>query len=94
MFKRNCVVKYVDSFGVEHAAKVEAESQIPARSIRLTSFVEIPGEMVIISPCTINLEISLSPVISHLGFCRAHAGIDRKHLSPEGGRRPPGTDLN
>ncbi len=26
MFKRNCVVKYVDSFGVEHAAKVEAES--------------------------------------------------------------------
>jgi hypothetical protein len=26
MFKRHCVVKYVDSFGVEHAAKVEAES--------------------------------------------------------------------
>ena len=26
MFKRNCVVKYADSFGVEHAAKVEAES--------------------------------------------------------------------
>jgi len=26
MFKRNCVVKYVDSFGVEHLAKVEAES--------------------------------------------------------------------
>ena len=24
MFKRNCVVKYVDNFGVEHAAKVEA----------------------------------------------------------------------
>ena len=27
MFKRNCVVKYADSFGAEHAAKVEAESQ-------------------------------------------------------------------
>ena len=26
MFKRNCVVKYVDNFGVEHAAKVRAES--------------------------------------------------------------------
>ena len=26
MFKRNCVVKYVDNFGVEHAANVEAES--------------------------------------------------------------------
>jgi hypothetical protein len=25
MFKRNCIVKYVDNFGVEHA-KVEAES--------------------------------------------------------------------
>ena len=30
MFKRNCVVKYVDSFGVEHAAKVEAESPFEA----------------------------------------------------------------
>jgi hypothetical protein len=30
MFKRNCVVKYVDSFGVEHAAKVEAESPFDA----------------------------------------------------------------
>ena len=30
MFKRNCVVKYVDSFGVEHAAKVEAESLFEA----------------------------------------------------------------
>ena len=26
MFKRICVVKFTDSFGVEHAAKVEAES--------------------------------------------------------------------
>jgi hypothetical protein len=26
----NCVVKYVDSFGVEHAAKVEAESLFEA----------------------------------------------------------------
>jgi hypothetical protein len=30
MFKRNCVVKYVDSFGVEHAAKVEAKSLFEA----------------------------------------------------------------
>jgi hypothetical protein len=30
MFKRNCVVKYVDSFGVERAAKVEAESLFEA----------------------------------------------------------------
>jgi len=30
MFKRNSVVKYVDSFGVEHAAKVEAESLFEA----------------------------------------------------------------
>jgi hypothetical protein len=30
MFKRNCVVKYVDAFGVEHAAKVEAESLFEA----------------------------------------------------------------
>ena len=30
MFKRNCVVKFVDSFGVEHAAKVEAESLLEA----------------------------------------------------------------
>ena len=30
MFKRNCVVKYVDSFGIEHAAKVEAESAFEA----------------------------------------------------------------
>jgi hypothetical protein len=30
MFKRKCVVKYVDSFGVEHAAKVEAESLFEA----------------------------------------------------------------
>jgi hypothetical protein len=30
MFKRTCVVKYVDSFGVEHAAKVEAESLFEA----------------------------------------------------------------
>jgi hypothetical protein len=26
MFKRNCAVKFVDNFEVEHAAKVEAES--------------------------------------------------------------------
>ena len=30
MFKRNCVVKYLDNFGVEHAAKVEAESLFEA----------------------------------------------------------------
>lgn len=30
MFKPNCVVKYVDSLGVEHAAKVEAESRFEA----------------------------------------------------------------
>jgi len=30
MFKRNCVVKYVDNFGVEHTAKVEAESLFEA----------------------------------------------------------------
>ena len=30
MFKRNCVVKYVDNFGVEPAAKVEAESLFEA----------------------------------------------------------------
>ena len=30
MFKRNCVVKYVDCFGVEHAVKVEAESLFEA----------------------------------------------------------------
>jgi len=29
-FNRNCVVKYVDSFGVEHAANVEAESLFEA----------------------------------------------------------------
>lgn len=35
MFERNCVVKPVDSFGVEHAAKVEAKPagarSVPAR---------------------------------------------------------------
>jgi hypothetical protein len=30
VFKRKCVVKYVDNFGVEHAAKVEAESLFEA----------------------------------------------------------------
>jgi len=30
MIKRNCVVKFVDNFGVEHAAKVEAESLFEA----------------------------------------------------------------
>src|SRR5215470_6053845 len=30
MFRRKCVVKYVDSFGVEHTAKVEAESLFEA----------------------------------------------------------------
>ena len=30
MFKRNCVVKLVDSFGVKHAANVEAESLFEA----------------------------------------------------------------
>ena len=30
MFKRNCLVKFVDTFGVEHAAKVEAESLFEA----------------------------------------------------------------
>jgi hypothetical protein len=30
MFKRTCVVKYVDNFGVEHAAKVEADSLFEA----------------------------------------------------------------
>ena len=30
MLKRNCVVKFVDSFGVEHSAKVEAESLFEA----------------------------------------------------------------
>ena len=30
MFKRKCVVKYVDSFGIEHAAKVEADSLFEA----------------------------------------------------------------
>ena len=30
MLKRNCVVKFVDNFGVEHAAKVAAESLFEA----------------------------------------------------------------
>jgi hypothetical protein len=30
MFKRKCVVKYVDGFGIEHAAKVETESLFEA----------------------------------------------------------------
>jgi len=30
VFKRNCVVKYVDNFGAEHAVKVEAESLFEA----------------------------------------------------------------
>lgn len=30
MFKRKCVVKFVDSLGIEHAAKVEAESLFEA----------------------------------------------------------------
>ena len=30
MFKLNCVVKYLDNFGVEHTAKVEAESLFEA----------------------------------------------------------------
>jgi len=30
VFKRNCVLKYVDGFGVEHAAKVEAEYLVEA----------------------------------------------------------------
>lgn len=30
MFKRNCVVKFVDSFGIEHTAKVEPESLFEA----------------------------------------------------------------
>lgn len=30
MLKRNCVVKFVDSLGVEHSAKVEAESLFEA----------------------------------------------------------------
>jgi len=30
MIKRNCVVKYADCFGVEHAAKVEVESLFEA----------------------------------------------------------------
>ena len=30
MFKRNCVVKFSDSFGIEHAVKVEAESLFEA----------------------------------------------------------------
>lgn len=35
MFKRNCVVKFVDSFGIEHAAKVEAESLFEAAVLGL-----------------------------------------------------------
>jgi hypothetical protein len=35
MFKRKCVVKYVDDFGIEHAAKVEAESLFEAAVRRL-----------------------------------------------------------
>lgn len=30
MLKRNCVVKYVDKFGIEHIARVEAESLFEA----------------------------------------------------------------
>jgi len=30
MFKRTCVVRFTDSFGVEHAAKVEADSLFEA----------------------------------------------------------------
>jgi len=30
MFKRNCVVKYTDNFGVEHSAEVEADSLFEA----------------------------------------------------------------
>ena len=30
MFKRNCVVKFSDSFGIEHSVKVEAESLFEA----------------------------------------------------------------
>src|SRR5690242_7850936 len=35
MFKRTCVVKYVDNFGVEHVAKVEADSLFEAAILGL-----------------------------------------------------------
>ena len=44
MFKRNCVVKYVDSFGVEHAAKVEAESLFELLSVVSTDWIQVSGQ--------------------------------------------------
>jgi hypothetical protein len=43
MLKRNCVVKFVNNFGVEHAAKVEAESPFEAavRGLHRTHIVMI-----------------------------------------------------
>ena len=49
VFKRNCVVKYVDSLGIEHAAKVEAESLFEAAVFSLhrldSSFLDGGGRM-------------------------------------------------
>jgi len=39
MFKRNCVVKFSDSFGIEHSVKVEAESLFEAAIRRLQRWI-------------------------------------------------------
>lgn len=43
MLKRNCAVKYVDTFGIEHTVKVEAESLFEAAIRGLQRLASIFG---------------------------------------------------
>ena len=63
MFKRNCVVKYVDSFGVEHAAKVEAESLFEAAIRGLCRFdSSVWTEDDVLDRMDITVEVRQEPV--------------------------------
>ena len=83
MFKRNCVVKYVDCFGVEHAAKVEAESLFEAavRSLhRLESSFWTDEDVV--DRMSITVDVHEKPTILTLMV----ANLKRRIKSP--GRHP------
>lgn len=60
MLKQNCVVKYMDTFGIEHAVKVEAETLFEA-AIRGLQRLDSSFGAAIWDRMSITVEISAEP---------------------------------
>jgi len=89
MLKQNCVVKYMDTFGIEHAVKVEAETLFEA-AIRGLERLDSSFGSAIWDRMSITVEISAEPttyaaMVQKLKpWIQSEVSRPQKEVSPQG----------